>query len=91
MRPSYARPAAERLAWTFDANSFTRIELPKVPPDPLRFRDSKRYSDRLKEARDKTHLDDAIVVAHGTIDGQNGGCRGDGVRVHRRLDGRRGR
>ncbi|HSU05809.1 MAG TPA: acetyl-CoA carboxylase, carboxyltransferase subunit beta [Acetobacteraceae bacterium] len=60
--------AAERLSWTFDANAFTRIELPKVPPDPLRFRDSKRYADRLKEARDKTHLEDAIAVAHGTIE-----------------------
>jgi acetyl-CoA carboxylase carboxyl transferase subunit beta len=62
--------AAERLSWTFDANAFTRIELPKVVPDPLRFRDSKRYVDRLKEARDKTHLDDAIAVAHGMIEGQ---------------------
>ncbi len=62
--------AAERLTWTFDANAFTRIELPKVAADPLRFRDSKRYSDRLKDARDKTHLEDAIAVAHGTIEGQ---------------------
>ncbi len=62
--------AAERLEWTFDAGTFTRIELPKATVDPLRFRDTKRYADRLKEARDKTHLDDAIVVAHGTIDGQ---------------------
>ncbi|HXT79897.1 MAG TPA: acetyl-CoA carboxylase, carboxyltransferase subunit beta [Acetobacteraceae bacterium] len=62
--------ALERLAWTFDEGGYTRIELPKAPADPLRFRDSKRYTDRLKEARDKTHLDDAIVVAHGTIGGQ---------------------
>lgn len=62
--------AVERLAFTFDEGSYTRIELPKVPADPLRFRDTKRYTDRLKEARDKTHLDDAIVVAHGKIDGQ---------------------
>ncbi len=62
--------AQERLSWTFDTNSFTRIELSKIPPDPLRFRDSKRYSDRLKEARDKTHLEDAIVVAHGTIESE---------------------
>jgi acetyl-CoA carboxylase carboxyl transferase subunit beta len=75
--------ALERLAWTFDPAAdakpapdgapppgrFTRIELPKVPVDPLRFRDSKRYTDRLREAREKTHLDDAIVVAHGTIGG----------------------
>ena len=62
--------AAERLDMTFDEGSHTRIELPKVVADPLRFRDTKRYTDRLKEARDKTHLDDAILVAHGRIDGQ---------------------
>jgi acetyl-CoA carboxylase carboxyl transferase subunit beta len=61
--------AAERLEWTLD-EGFSRIELPKAPPDPLRFRDSKRYPDRLKEQRDKTHLDDAILVAHGTIEGR---------------------
>lgn len=37
--------------------------------DPLRFRDSKRYPDRLKDAREKTSLDDAILVAHGKIGG----------------------
>ncbi|MBN8890043.1 MAG: acetyl-CoA carboxylase subunit beta [Rhodospirillales bacterium 70-18] len=62
--------ALERLAWTFDGGSCTRIELPKVPVDPLRFRDSQRYPDRLKQAREKTHLDDAVVVAHGLIGGQ---------------------
>jgi acetyl-CoA carboxylase carboxyl transferase subunit beta len=61
--------ALERLAWTFDEAAFTRIELPKVPADPLGFRDSKKYTDRLKEARGKTGLDDAIVVAHGTVGG----------------------
>ncbi len=66
MRPT----AAERLAYTFDADpGFTRIELPRVPLDPLRFRDSKRYADRLKEAREKTGLDDAVLVAHGAIGG----------------------
>jgi acetyl-CoA carboxylase carboxyl transferase subunit beta len=62
--------AAERLAWTFDEGKFTRIELPKAPADPLRFRDSQRYTDRLRSAREKTHMDDAILVAHGTIGGQ---------------------
>jgi acetyl-CoA carboxylase carboxyl transferase subunit beta len=64
MRPS----ATERLEWTLDAG-FSRIELPKVPADPLRFRDSKRYTDRLREAREKTQNDDAILVAHGAIEG----------------------
>ena len=66
--------AAERLAFTFDpvtdgTTGPTRIELPRVPQDPLGFRDSKRYADRLKEARDKTGLADAILVAHGLIGG----------------------
>ena len=62
-------PAVERLTWTFDENGYTRIELPKAVVDPLKFRDTKRYVDRLKDAREKVHLDDAVVVAHGTIDG----------------------
>ena len=67
----HMRPAAlERLAWTFDDGVFNRIELPKVPSDPIKFRDQKRYTDRLREAREKTGLDDAIVVAHGLVGGQ---------------------
>lgn len=62
--------ATDRLNWTFDQGAYTRIELPKAVPDPLKFRDQKRYTDRLKEARDKTKQDDAILVAHGLI----GGC-----------------
>ena len=59
----------DRLDWTFDAGSYTRIELPKAPIDPLGFRDQKRYTDRLKDQRAKTHLDESLVVAHGTITG----------------------
>jgi acetyl-CoA carboxylase carboxyl transferase subunit beta len=62
--------AIDRLEWTFDEDSFTRIELPKVPTDPIKFRDSKRYVDKLRDAREKTGLDDALVVAHGTIGAQ---------------------
>jgi acetyl-CoA carboxylase carboxyl transferase subunit beta len=62
--------AIDRLGWTFDDGAYARIELPKVPVDPLGFRDSKRYVDRLKEARAKTGMEDALVVAHGTIDGR---------------------
>ena len=61
--------ARERLAWTFDDGAYTLIDTPRVPQDPLRFRDSKRYSDRLKEAREKTKLDEAILVAHGPLGG----------------------
>jgi len=61
--------ARERLAWTFDDGAYTLIDTPRVPQDPLRFRDGKRYSDRLKEAREKTKLDEAILVAHGQLGG----------------------
>jgi acetyl-CoA carboxylase carboxyl transferase subunit beta len=61
--------ALDRLAWTLD-EGFTRIELPKAPADPLKFRDQKKYTDRLKDARETSKLDDALVVAHGAIDGQ---------------------
>ena len=61
--------AVERLGWTFDESGFTRIELPKAPADPLKFRDQKRYVDRLREAREKTGMEDAIAVAHGMIGG----------------------
>ena len=61
--------ATQRLSWTFDGGKHTRIDLPKPPVDPLKFRDSKRYVDRLKDYREKSHLDDASVVAHGTIGG----------------------
>ncbi len=59
--------AKRRLELLFDDGTFTCIELPKTATDPLRFRDQKKYSDRLKDARDKTGESDAIVVAHGTI------------------------
>ena len=66
----HLRPtAAERLQYTLD-EGYTRIELPRAPADPLKFRDSKRYVDRLKEARDRTGIEDAVLVAHGDILGQ---------------------
>ena len=61
--------AVRRLECTLDPG-FSRIELPKAPADPLRFRDQRRYSDRLKEAQAKSAMDDAVAVGHGTIEGQ---------------------
>lgn len=58
-----------RLEMLFDDGRYQRIELPKVESDPLRFRDQKRYSDRLREHQAKTGEQDAIIVAHGTIAG----------------------
>jgi acetyl-CoA carboxylase carboxyl transferase subunit beta len=57
-----------RFKALFD-KGWTRIELPKAPIDPLKFRDRKRYSERLKEAQSKTGQSDAIEAAHGRIEG----------------------
>jgi acetyl-CoA carboxylase carboxyl transferase subunit beta len=45
------------------------VPVPDVESDPLKFRDTKRYSDRLKEARTKTGLPEAIKVGTGTVKG----------------------
>lgn len=58
-----------RLTSLFDDGDYQRIELPESPVDPLKFRDSKRYSERLKTARSKTGEVDAVIVAHGKMDG----------------------
>jgi acetyl-CoA carboxylase carboxyl transferase subunit beta len=58
-----------RLKMLFDEGAYKTIDLPKPPLDPLKFRDRKRYSDRMKEAQAKTGRQDAIIVAHGTIGG----------------------
>ncbi len=58
-----------RLKHTFDDGEYTEIELPDVATDPLKFRDERKYGDRLKEARAKTSRRDAIVAAHGKVDG----------------------
>jgi acetyl-CoA carboxylase carboxyl transferase subunit beta len=59
----------DRLQLMFDGGRYQLIELPKAAIDPLKFRDQKRYSDRLKDAQAKTGTNDAIQVAHGEIGG----------------------
>lgn len=56
-----------RLELMFDEGKYERVELPKVAIDPLRFKDRKRYVDRLKEAQTKSEEQDAIIVAYGTM------------------------
>jgi acetyl-CoA carboxylase carboxyl transferase subunit beta len=58
-----------RLELMFDDGQYERAELPKVEADPLKFRDRKRYSDRVKEAQSKSGEQDAIIVGYGTIHG----------------------
>ena len=55
----------------FDNNKFTEIDSKINPVDFLNFIDTKKYSDRIKEAQSKTGLRDAIRVAHGKSYGKN--------------------
>jgi acetyl-CoA carboxylase carboxyl transferase subunit beta len=63
-------PAVKRLEMMFDGGEYQTIELPALKGDPLRFRDRKRYTERLKEARGATGKDDALIVAHGEMGGR---------------------
>ena len=58
-----------RFRYLFDEGSCLELTAPRVPEDPLRFRDSKRYADRIKAARVATGHTDALVNASGTIEG----------------------
>ncbi|MGB2069830.1 MAG: carboxyl transferase domain-containing protein, partial [Candidatus Puniceispirillaceae bacterium] len=55
---------------TFDEGNYELVELDSINEDPLKFKDTRRYSDRLRDTRAKTGLADAISVAHGTIGGK---------------------
>lgn len=60
-----------RLDNLFDDAAYEELPTPEVPLDPLKFRDVKRYTDRLKEYRLKTEALDAIKLAFGKLQGQN--------------------
>jgi acetyl-CoA carboxylase carboxyl transferase subunit beta len=61
--------AAARLKTIFDNETWLDIAVPQVATDPLKFRDERRYADRLKDARAKTGLNDAIKLGLGKLDG----------------------
>jgi acetyl-CoA carboxylase carboxyl transferase subunit beta len=61
--------ASDRLKHAFDGGQFTKIPLPEVPLDPLKFRDGRKYTDRLKDAKAATELADAVLLGEGTIGG----------------------
>lgn len=60
----------ERFKLLFDEGSWSLLPVPAVREDPLKFKDQKRYVDRLKQARAKTGESDALVNARGRIDGR---------------------
>jgi acetyl-CoA carboxylase carboxyl transferase subunit beta len=61
--------AAARLKALFDDGEYENLPLPEVPVDPLKFRDERRYTDRLKDARSKTGMPDAVLAGAGRLEG----------------------
>ena len=62
-------PPDVRLKTTFDDGAYEKIAMPTVPADPLKFRDERKYADRIKEARTKNGVDDCIQVGVGELEG----------------------
>ncbi len=63
-------PVEARLKHMFDGE-FEAISFPLVATDPLKFRDEKRYVDRLKEAKSKNEGHDSVRAGYGLVAGMN--------------------
>lgn len=61
--------APTRLKSIFDEGVYERVPVPEVAQDPLKFRDSRKYTDRLKTAKSQTEEDDAVLIGEGLIEG----------------------
>jgi acetyl-CoA carboxylase carboxyl transferase subunit beta len=62
-------PAKARLIDLFDGGVYEALPQPKVAQDPLKFRDSKKYTDRLRDSRTKTEQEDTILAGVGLLKG----------------------
>jgi len=61
--------AKQRFEHFFDDATWETIPFPDVPVDPLKFRDERRYTDRLRDARAKTGAVDSVQIGAGTVEG----------------------
>ena len=61
--------AAARMKSIFDNETWFDVALPEVTADPLKFRDERKYVDRIKDARAKTGLNDSVKVGYGKLEG----------------------
>jgi acetyl-CoA carboxylase carboxyl transferase subunit beta len=61
--------ATQRLKATFDNETWIDVAVPGVAADPLKFRDEKKYADRIKDARAKTGMNDAVKLGYGKLEG----------------------
>ncbi|MFC3228057.1 acetyl-CoA carboxylase, carboxyltransferase subunit beta [Marinibaculum pumilum] len=60
----------QRFAGLFDDGGWRKLDLPAFSEDPLRWRDTRRYVDRIRDARNNTGEPEAMVVAEGRIGGR---------------------
>jgi acetyl-CoA carboxylase carboxyl transferase subunit beta len=60
--------AKARLDHMFDNAAYEVVKVADVPADPLKFKDEKRYTDRIKDARAKTGMQDSVLIGTGTLD-----------------------
>lgn len=58
-----------RIKLLFDDAKVSYVKIPDVPVDPLKFKDTKKYTDRLKSCKSDTGFDDSVVVCSGKING----------------------
>ncbi len=63
--------ADQRLRHLFDNGEFKSVAVPTVQQDPLKFRDGRKYIDRLKDAKADTKMEDAVLVGDGQLQGQH--------------------
>jgi len=63
--------ARQRIEWILDEESIKELTIPKIQVDPLKFKDSKKYIDRIKDAKSKSKSEEAIIIASGQIGGNN--------------------
>ena len=61
--------APARLKSLFDDGEYEDIPTREVQADPLKFRDERRYTERLKAAKAKTGLEDAVLLGAGSVEG----------------------
>lgn len=59
--------ARERINFLLDKDTIEDILIPKLKLDPINFKDKKKYIDRIKDAQNKTKLEDALLVSFGLV------------------------
>ena len=64
-------PVKLRFNFIFDEKQYDKIDIVKIKDDPIKYKDTKRYTDRLKDAREKTGESEAIALAKGKIGGKD--------------------